>query len=92
MLVLLSAFFSATVATLLIIRLQHIHGRYTGDHDVTGIQKFHESPVPRIGGLAIFVGLTLAVAADYFKDINYFNAAGTFLALALLKILPKKLG
>ena len=79
MLVLLCAFFSATIATLLIIRYQHIHGRYTGDHDVTGIQKFHESPVPRIGGLAIFVGLAFAVAADYFKDINYFITVGTFL-------------
>ena len=28
------------------------------DHDVSGPQKFHAQPVPRIGGVGIFVGLT----------------------------------
>jgi UDP-N-acetylmuramyl pentapeptide phosphotransferase/UDP-N-acetylglucosamine-1-phosphate transferase len=33
------------------------------DHDVAGPQKFHAHPVPRIGGVGIFVGLMAALVA-----------------------------
>lgn len=32
------------------------HGRYTHDH-TDGVQKFHQLPTPRIGGLAIMLGM-----------------------------------
>ena len=41
----------------LIKRFDHAHAHITHDHDVAGIQKFHDAPVPRVGGLAIFAGL-----------------------------------
>lgn len=58
---LLAAFFSSFIATLLIIRFQHLHDRHSGDHDVLGPQKFHTGSVPRIGGISIAIGLLTAV-------------------------------
>jgi UDP-N-acetylmuramyl pentapeptide phosphotransferase/UDP-N-acetylglucosamine-1-phosphate transferase len=43
---------------LLLVATRAWHGRFTDDH-LTGVQKFHASPTPRIGGLA----LALAYAA-----------------------------
>jgi UDP-GlcNAc:undecaprenyl-phosphate GlcNAc-1-phosphate transferase len=58
---LLAAFFSSFIATLLIVRFQHLHDRHSGDHDVSGPQKFHTGSVPRIGGISIAIGLLTAV-------------------------------
>ena len=43
----------------LIVLTQHLHSRHTMD-TVHGIQKVHVMPTPRVGGLAIVVGLTIA--------------------------------
>lgn len=43
-------------ACLLIVLTQRWHGRFSHDLAV-GVQKFHTTPVPRIGGLGIFLGL-----------------------------------
>lgn len=58
---LLAAFFSSFIATLLIIRFRHLHDRFSGDHDVSGPQKFHTGSVPRIGGISIAIGLLTAM-------------------------------
>ncbi|MDM4767501.1 glycosyltransferase [Pelomonas sp. SE-A7] len=50
------SFAVAAVVTLLIVRSAHLHGRVSADHDLSGPQKFHSRAVPRIGGLAIFLG------------------------------------
>lgn len=50
---------SAAVASLLIVS-QHWHGHLSMDHKLDGIQKSHTTPVPRIGGLAIFAGVCLS--------------------------------
>lgn len=39
------------------------HGKFSLD-GVDGIQKFHVAPTPRIGGIAIFAGLTMALLFD----------------------------
>ncbi len=41
-----------------IIYTSDIHAQVTLDHDLSSVQKMHEHPVPRIGGLAIFVSMT----------------------------------
>lgn len=41
---------------LLIVFTQRWHGHLTLDH-LEGVQKFHLSPTPRVGGLAVFAGL-----------------------------------
>lgn len=43
-----------------IILTQRWHGRWTHDGQ-EGVQKFHTQPTPRIGGLAIFLGVLVAV-------------------------------
>ncbi len=45
------------VASMLIVLTQGWHGRLSLDGDVTSIQKFHKRPVPRIGGLAVAIGV-----------------------------------
>lgn len=42
---------------LLVIRFDHLHASLTADHDVGGVQKFHTKPVPRVGGIGLFLGL-----------------------------------
>lgn len=43
----------------LIIRYEHLHAHFSHDHNDSGPQKFHASPTPRIGGIAIFSGLMM---------------------------------
>ncbi len=47
-------------ACYLIVRYDHLHARLSHDHNTTGPQKFHAAPVPRIGGVAILIGLLVA--------------------------------
>lgn len=56
------SFAVAVVATLLIVRSAHLHAGMSADHDLSGPQKFHARPVPRIGGLGIFVGACASAA------------------------------
>ena len=57
MLALAIAFLTSLVVTLLVIRYQHLHAHVTADHDLEGVQKFHATPVPRIGGVGVFLGV-----------------------------------
>ena len=52
----LLAFGLSLATALMLVVTQRWHGRFTHDH-TEGIQKFHVHPTPRIGGLAIIVGL-----------------------------------
>ncbi len=54
--VIISFIISLTVAKV-IIYTGEVHSQLTLDHDLSGIQKMHETPVPRVGGVAIFVSL-----------------------------------
>lgn len=57
MTVFLLAFAVSGIATILVLRLASRDGNLSLDHDLTGPQKMHSRPVPRIGGLGIFVGM-----------------------------------
>ena len=48
-------------ACYLIVRYKHLHAHLTDDSS-SGPQKFHAVPTPRIGGLAILIGLLVAGA------------------------------
>jgi UDP-N-acetylmuramyl pentapeptide phosphotransferase/UDP-N-acetylglucosamine-1-phosphate transferase len=52
------------------------------DHDLAGPQKFHSAPVPRIGGVAIALGLVAASAALALRDARFAVTAATLLACA----------
>ncbi len=54
---LLIAFAVAALVTLLLVRSASLHAQHTGDNDFSKPQKVHVSPVPRIGGLAVLLGL-----------------------------------
>jgi UDP-N-acetylmuramyl pentapeptide phosphotransferase/UDP-N-acetylglucosamine-1-phosphate transferase len=62
MISLILSFIVSLLATLLVIRSTDKHERLSADHDLSGPQKFHSQPVPRIGG----VGILLAVALGTF--------------------------
>ena len=61
-----SCFIVALFATLLVVRSSMRHGHLSADHDLSGPQKFHSSPVPRIGGLGVMVGITAGVVIAQF--------------------------
>jgi UDP-N-acetylmuramyl pentapeptide phosphotransferase/UDP-N-acetylglucosamine-1-phosphate transferase len=45
---------------LLLVRYAHMHAHLSNDHPDSGPQKFHATPTPRIGGIALFCGLLAA--------------------------------
>jgi UDP-N-acetylmuramyl pentapeptide phosphotransferase/UDP-N-acetylglucosamine-1-phosphate transferase len=53
----LSALGVSLVVTLLLVMLQHWVLAFSVDHPGSGIQKLHLAPVPRVGGLAILLGV-----------------------------------
>jgi UDP-N-acetylmuramyl pentapeptide phosphotransferase/UDP-N-acetylglucosamine-1-phosphate transferase len=59
----------------------HVH--FSGDHDTSGIQKFHQSAVPRIGGVAIFAGLLFAILYRWTTNTEIAHF-GTILLLSSL--------
>ncbi|APR35227.1 MraY family glycosyltransferase [Paraburkholderia sp. SOS3] len=50
-------FIVSLLITLLIVRYAHLHERFSLDNDLSGAQKFHAHPVPRVGGIGILLGL-----------------------------------
>ena len=85
------AFFFTFLICYLIKRYESLHGRFSHDHDLSGVQKFHTIPVPRVGGLAIFVGLSLSLwtLSIYLPPTGVRRA---YLGLLLLASLPVFLG
>ena len=63
---LLTAFAVSLGLTLWVVHSVRSHGHFFMDHDVSGPQKFHARPVPRIGGVSIFGGLLAAQLALLF--------------------------
>jgi UDP-N-acetylmuramyl pentapeptide phosphotransferase/UDP-N-acetylglucosamine-1-phosphate transferase len=54
-----ACFFASAVLTLLVIRSGRRHAHLSADDDLSGPQKFHARPVPRIGGVGIVLGVLL---------------------------------
>lgn len=53
----LVAFLISLVVTLLLVRYNTLHAKYTADHDLSGVQKYHATPVPRVGGISIIASM-----------------------------------
>jgi UDP-GlcNAc:undecaprenyl-phosphate GlcNAc-1-phosphate transferase len=81
------AFIVACVVTLsvgwLIQRFDHLHGWASHDATNSGPQKFHTSATPRIGGLAMGVGLLAAVAVATFNAAHQSQETWWFLLACL---------
>ena len=75
-------FFLTLISGVMILVTTKYHGRWTQDSDV-GVQKFHVTATPRVGGLAVFLGVTVGF---------FIQADGTmrqdFLAVFLCAVLP----
>lgn len=71
------------ITCLLIILTQRWHGRLSLDHDLNGVQKIHETPVPRIGGLGVVAGLVLAGVFSYQLGGETYETAGKLLLCAI---------
>ena len=82
--VLAISFLVSLLATLWIVRNNHIHGKFSADSDIYGIQKFHTRAVPRIGGLGILLGLLCSLLARRFEN----EAVGNFGLLLFASSLP----
>lgn len=57
MTLLVTSFFTALIVATAIVRSSSRHARLSADHDLSGPQKFHARPVPRVGGVAVFAAL-----------------------------------
>ena len=71
-------------ASILIVITKRWHGVFTFD-TLTGPQKFHRIPTPRIGGLAVFTGFLAAasMAASPIREILFaLGISGTAAFLA----------
>ncbi|XHS80311.1 glycosyltransferase [Burkholderiaceae bacterium UC74_6] len=64
---LLIPFFVAVLVSIAVIISSRRHGHFSADHDLSGPQKFHATPVPRIGGVGIFLGLALCAIASWWQ-------------------------
>jgi UDP-N-acetylmuramyl pentapeptide phosphotransferase/UDP-N-acetylglucosamine-1-phosphate transferase len=79
----LSALLASFVATLALVRSAKTLERLAGDHDLSGPQKFHARPVPRIGGVGIFFGICAGVALAAWRNPDVLPIAGWLLACGL---------
>lgn len=84
MLTLFVSFVLAVCATFLLVRTAERHAHLSNDHDVSGPQKFHSTPTPRVGGLGIAAGILGGLGV---LTISQWPAA-RLLGLLLLCALP----
>lgn len=68
MIALTVAFVVSLVTTFLVIRYEHLHAHITADHDLDGVQKYHNTPVPRVGGIGVLIGILCGEVAKLFLE------------------------
>lgn len=78
------AFLVSLIVTLLLVKYEHLHAHVTADHDLDGVQKYHATPVPRIGGIGIMLGLIISEIMKLFMGVG---AAG-FGFLVIVAAIP----
>jgi UDP-N-acetylmuramyl pentapeptide phosphotransferase/UDP-N-acetylglucosamine-1-phosphate transferase len=93
---------SSFVMSLLIILTKRWHGSLSLDSDLNGVQKFHITPVPRIGGIAMLAGVLIAcchslsqfdpfsAAADEFSTFFLVLAGAPVFLAGLIEDLTKR--
>jgi UDP-N-acetylmuramyl pentapeptide phosphotransferase/UDP-N-acetylglucosamine-1-phosphate transferase len=83
MLILLAAFVASLLATMLVVRSGRSIGFAAHDSDLTGPQKFHARPVPRIGGIGIVAGAVAGAFALWSQNRELGIAAFVLLACGM---------
>jgi UDP-N-acetylmuramyl pentapeptide phosphotransferase/UDP-N-acetylglucosamine-1-phosphate transferase len=96
---LILSFLLSLLVTLGLIRYQHLHEKISND-DLSGPQKFHTQIVPRIGGIGVFLALSMtSICAFTFFKLEHGHFLLQLIACALpsfliglLEDLTKKIG
>jgi UDP-N-acetylmuramyl pentapeptide phosphotransferase/UDP-N-acetylglucosamine-1-phosphate transferase len=83
MIILVASFVTALLVALLIVRSSSHHERLSADHDLSGPQKFHTRPVPRIGGVAVFAALMVGSVATQLGGAGEMRLLWLLIAAAL---------
>uniref|UniRef100_B1XTG4 Glycosyl transferase family 4 n=1 Tax=Polynucleobacter necessarius subsp. necessarius (strain STIR1) TaxID=452638 RepID=B1XTG4_POLNS len=78
------SFLISFLVILLLVRYNHLHSHFSADSDLGGIQKFHTVAVPRVGGIGIILGASIALLVRYFQSPE----VGVFGLLLVLSSLP----
>ncbi|WP_426715702.1 MraY family glycosyltransferase [Chromobacterium violaceum] len=73
LILILSSFFSLSIGAAL-IRYSHLHEHFSADHDLTGVQKFHAKPVPRVGGVPVMAGVVAGCALLFYSTRSWMPA------------------
>jgi UDP-N-acetylmuramyl pentapeptide phosphotransferase/UDP-N-acetylglucosamine-1-phosphate transferase len=82
------AFIASSAFTLWILRFGRWHAPYTSDTDVTGVQKYHARPVPRVGGVSLLFAMLVVCGIAGWREPYLIRP----LLLILLCSLPAFLG
>lgn len=85
MLMFLCVFAASAILTLLVVRAGRQRFRFLTDHDLSGPQKFHVNPVPRVGGIGIVGGLLFGAALLWWERGG---VLGQYIAVLLLCGVP----
>jgi UDP-N-acetylmuramyl pentapeptide phosphotransferase/UDP-N-acetylglucosamine-1-phosphate transferase len=80
----LPAFLTSLAVALTIFLTKGLHGRFTFDGD-QGVQKVHKAPTPRIGGIAVAIGLLVGLL--WLPDHMEARGMGLFLLFSSLPAL-----
>jgi UDP-N-acetylmuramyl pentapeptide phosphotransferase/UDP-N-acetylglucosamine-1-phosphate transferase len=80
---LILSFIVSFLATLLVIRSAGRHERLSADHDLSGPQKFHSRPVPRIGGVGILLAVIVGTLGAVFFGKPEAHQMGLLMACGL---------
>jgi len=68
----------------MLVRYEHIHNHISGDNDYDAPQKFHDTNISRIGGVAIIIGLLFGGLFRYFSK----ETGGTEILSLVIVSLP----
>ncbi|MDC7700846.1 MraY family glycosyltransferase [Vogesella indigofera] len=66
------ALLAAMLMTIAIIRSAHLHAHLSMDGDLSGPQKFHATPTPRVGGVPIMVSMMLTASGTWYAGLPEF--------------------
>jgi len=84
MLTIFSGFICSLIIGFFVLHYQDNHRSVTGDHDFDGVQKFHVTAVPRIGGAIVFVGISVGILVRYFSPDKVAFDVSSYLLLAAI--------
>jgi UDP-N-acetylmuramyl pentapeptide phosphotransferase/UDP-N-acetylglucosamine-1-phosphate transferase len=79
----LSSLLASFAITLALVRAAKGLEWLAGDSDFSGPQKFHLRPVPRIGGVGIFIGICAGAGLAAWRDASLLPIAGWLLICGL---------